>query len=72
MDNYRIIYQNLPCKIKGYVAYKADEDFYTIILNCRLSYQQNVKTFLHELKHITFNDIHSKIPATLLEQIRHT
>lgn len=71
MDNYRIAYQNLPYKIKGYVAYKADEDFYTIILNSRMSYQQNVNTFWHELTHIAFNDFQGSIDVNKIETLAH-
>ncbi len=71
MDNYRILYQDLPYKIKGYVAYKPDEDFYTIILNSRMSYQQNIKTLIHELEHIYYDDFNSLLTATQIEAIRH-
>lgn len=47
------------------------EDYYTIVLNSRLSYSQNVQAYFHELKHIECNDFNSNMPATVLEQIRH-
>lgn len=33
-----------------------EDGSYTIILNSRLSYEQNVKSFKHELRHICNND----------------
>lgn len=68
MDNFITVYQNLPCKIKGYVAYKPDEDYYTIVLNSRLSYIQNLQTFEHELLHIQHGDINSDMPVSLIEK----
>ena len=56
MDNYIVIYDNLPYKIRGFTLYHAGDDFYTIILNSRMSYSCNKKTLLHELKHILKGD----------------
>ena len=52
IDNFIVIYDNLPYKIRGFTLYHACDDYYTIILNSRMSYDCNKKTFLHELKHI--------------------
>lgn len=71
IDNYQTIYYNLPTRVKGLVVYDSYDDYYTIVLNARLSHDENVKTFWHELKHITFDDFHSKLTATQLEAIRH-
>lgn len=45
----------MPYRVKGFVKKNAD-DSYTIILNSRLSYEQNVKTYKHEIAHITNGD----------------
>ncbi len=71
LDNYHTIFQQLPYKIKGFVVHNACEDFYTIVLNSRLSYSQNIKTYLHELKHITNNDFYSNLTANELETLAH-
>ena len=71
LDNYTTIYLNLPCKIRGYAVYNTCEDFYTIVLNSRLSYSQNVKTFWHELKHIKNNDFYSELDVNTLETLAH-
>lgn len=53
MVNVRLL--QLPVTIRGFV--KENEDgTYTIVLNSRLSYEQNLKTYKHELSHITNND----------------
>lgn len=71
MNNYHTIYQNLPAKIKGYVAYNPTEDYYTIVLNSQHSYYQNIETYKHELSHIRHDDIHSLSGVDALETIRH-
>ena len=50
-----VCFMELPSRIKGYVS-ENDDDTYTIILNSRLTHEQNVKTFTHELSHIENND----------------
>lgn len=53
MVNVRLL--QLPVTIRGFV--KENEDgTYTIVLNSRLSYEQNLKTYKHELSHIANND----------------
>ena len=46
---------NLPYDCRGYVTTNADGDC-TVVLNARMSYDMNVQTYVHELKHIYFND----------------
>lgn len=71
LDNYTTIYQNLPYKIKGFAVYNSKEDYYTIVLNSRLSHDQNIKTFIHELKHINNDDFSSSLTATTIEALAH-
>ena len=71
MDSTTVIYLNLPTKIKGFVVHNFEENYNTIVLNCRHSYYQNVETYKHELKHIKANDFYSKFNSTQLETLRH-
>ncbi len=71
MDNINIIYMNMPCKIKGYVAYNTADDYYTIVLNSRLSFSQNQQTFEHEMKHIKNGDFFSDANINLIENYSH-
>jgi hypothetical protein len=50
-----IYLMELPCRVKGCVC-KNDDGTHTIILNSRLSFEQNRQTFIHELNHIENND----------------
>lgn len=46
---------DLPTSIGGYVV-KGIDDTYTIVLNSKLSHEDNVKSYLHELSHIKKHD----------------
>lgn len=50
-----VLFMKLPSRVKGYVC-KNEDDTHTIILNSRLSIEQNKQTYVHELKHIENND----------------
>ena len=54
-----VYFVELPCRIKGYVC-KNEDDTHTIILNSRLSIEQNKQTYVHELNHIENNDFENK------------
>lgn len=69
MENIRTVLCDLPTDIKGYVLRK--DDFFTIVLNSRLDYQQNIKTFMHESSHIIENDFDSNKKASELEIYAH-
>ena len=71
LDNCTTIYQQLPYKIRGFVVHNACEDFYTIVLNSRFSHSQNIKTFWHELQHITNDDFNSSLSVDLIEKFAH-
>ena len=58
-DNYQIKYENLPLSVKGFTLYDSCDDYYTIVINCKYSFESMRKTFLHELKHIIRDDFHS-------------
>lgn len=46
---------NMPAAIKAYTTLNND-DTYTIILNSRLTYEQHLKSYAHELFHIKNGD----------------
>lgn len=52
---YLTIFKDLPTQIKA-LTIKNRDGGYTIILNSRLNYEQNRKSYLHELKHICNGD----------------
>lgn len=52
----RIILQDLPTSVRGFV-FKDDDGEPVIVLNSRLSREQNRKTFRHEKKHIQNDEL---------------
>lgn len=47
---------NLPTSVRGFVYHDDDGELY-IVLNSRLSHEQNLSTYVHELKHISRGDL---------------
>ena len=64
------VWQELPCKIKGFTV-ETDDGRYVITLNSRLSREQNLETYRHEIDHIKNNDFASSASASGLEFTRH-
>lgn len=56
MDNYMVIYKNLPEKVNAFTMYHAGDDYYTIVLNARQSFECLQRAFKHEIEHIENND----------------
>ena len=54
-DDFKVIYQDMPTTIGGFV--KETDGFYDIVLNSRMAYCQNVKSYDEEVWHIEHNDI---------------
>lgn len=66
--DYKIIYMDLPIRIKGFV--KETDGFFDIVLNQNLSYEQNVLSCIHELIHIE-NDDFSRFDVQRIEYYAH-
>lgn len=69
MDNVRVRMVDLPLEIKAYTIFF--DDFYTIIINEKLSYEQRRRSYLHELEHITNCDFESMLPTGFIEVKTH-
>lgn len=55
--NYaKVILLDLPCAVHGFVV-SDGFDFYTIVLNSRLSYEMQRQAYMHEVSHIENGDI---------------
>lgn len=64
------IYADMPASIRSYVISNADLS-YTIVLNSRLSYEQNLASYSHELSHIANRDYDRKCDVGILEMGSH-
>ena len=70
-DNVRVVLQDPPTRIKGFVLPDATDDFYTIILNARHSRETNIETYKHELDHIENGDFYKDESANEIELRAH-
>ena len=64
----RVYLIDLPCDIKGYTVQNLDGE-QVIVLNARLNWEQNLKSYEHELRHE--NDFGKYDSADQLEYMRH-
>ena len=63
------IMADMPPKIKGYTAENSDGSF-TVVLNSRLTYEQHILTYVHEIMHIKHNDF-QKTNTDAIEKAAH-
>lgn len=71
MENVNVKYIALPATVKSYVVANPDGT-YTIILNSNLNYEQNMKSYIHELQHIENGDCDKKCSADWIEITAHS
>lgn len=55
MDAINVLYADMPSAIRSYVVSNTDSS-YTVVLNSRLSHEQNLLSYQHELYHIQNGD----------------
>ena len=66
MENVFVKLIELPYSIRSYVVSNKDQT-YTIVLNSRLSYEQNLASYQHEIDHINNGDYEKKFTADFIE-----
>lgn len=73
MDNISVKLEDLPCSVRGFVVRCFDENeiHYTVILNAKLSDEQQRRTYEHEVEHIRRSDFDSNLSADYIESMRH-
>ena len=71
MEDVFVRYMELPSTIRSFVVANKDMT-YTIILNCKLSHEQNLISYQHELDHILRGDYERKCSVDLIEINAHT
>lgn len=67
---YLTIFKDLPTHIKA-LTVKNKDGSYTIILNSRLSFEQQQGSFMHELQHIINCDLEKECDIDELEYMVH-
>ena len=66
MSDINILYANMPPSIRSYVVSNSDMS-YTIVLNSRLTREQNIISYQHELNHINNKDYDKKCDVDVIE-----
>lgn len=60
----------LPYTIHSYVVLNKDQS-YTIVLNSKLSHEQNIISYWHEIEHIKNGDYEKKCSVDMIELFAH-
>lgn len=73
MNEVRVIYADLPPRIKGMLVKTFDEeDYYTVVLNVNLNAEQQRAAYEHEVKHMKardFDEVDKSVDE--IEYVRH-
>ena len=69
MSDFKVIYEDLPTTIGGFV--QETDGYFTIVLNSRKAYDDNLKTYAEELYHIEHDDLHSDRRVDRIERESH-
>lgn len=69
MESVNVYYRDLPTTVRAFVVYC--DGYYTIILNSRNSYEQNIQSYWHEMSHIMRGDFSHCVDVDALEHISH-
>lgn len=67
---FNTVLYELPTTVGGFVVHNQD-DSYTIVLNSRLSWEDNMESYIHELRHLEKRDLESSLPADVIEMFSH-
>lgn len=69
MDAFVRLY-DMPCTVKSYAKHNQDGS-YTIVINSRLSFEQQQTCYRHEMEHISNMDFYGRKSVDKLEKKRH-
>lgn len=70
MNLINTIVLDLPVHVRSFTRYNPD-DTYTVVLNARLSREEQQKGYNHELQHIRQHDFEASASADLIETRTH-
>lgn len=59
MDEEKVILQDLPTSVRGFCYHDNDGEAY-VVLNSRLTMEQNRRTYAHEKRHIERGDMYDE------------
>lgn len=69
----KTVLYDMPTHVHGYIkgTCEPDGEYYTIVLNSKLSYEQLCEAYKHELSHLEYNDFYSERSVDEIERERH-
>ena len=67
----RTILIDLPLKCRGYIYEDVETGDKVCVLNARLNYESNMKTYKHECRHLENNDFESNDSINAIEARAH-
>lgn len=70
MENVFVKLIELPNTIRSFVVLNKDQS-YTIVLNSKLSHEQNLISYQHEIEHIKNGDYEKKYSVDMIELFAH-
>ena len=70
MEDIYAVLVDLPTTIRGYTIRDKNGDF-CIVINARISQENRVEAYEHEMKHIKQGDFQRSTPADLIEIYAH-
>lgn len=68
-SNIRTVLVDMPTTISAYTI--LSDDFYTVIINSRMTKEKQIEAYTHELMHIQNGDFDKKCSASLIEFYAH-
>ncbi len=72
MNNINVKFMDMPHTVRGCVVRDYDGDeYYTIMINSRMSADMQLSAYRHELEHIDCSDFASDHAVDYIEGIRH-
>ena len=66
---YTVRLADMPLNIRSFV--ELENDYYTIVINSRLSHDAQIECYLHEVRHITAGDFRMEETADKIEMSSH-
>lgn len=70
MDNINVNLYDMPAAVRSFVVENVDQS-YTIVLNSRLTHEQNLISYQHELNHILNGDYDKQCSVDYIELYAH-
>lgn len=68
MGEVFVFVTDMPTGIRGHVNANKDGS-YTIFINARLNHEQQIKAYLHEIKHIAEDDFYKNEDVNMIEYL---